>query len=147
MATNQYTFVQLRWIGARVANWHSAIPIRLATELERLSIQAKSAKGAAEKPGKNVKQKSGLNRSILHQNWGMLLMLLQCRLVGGLIMVAAPYTRNVCGFTGKLASYVSEGAPETPYTRNVCGFTGKGNRNGRQFQCMWLTLTGTLRRT
>ena len=32
---------------------------------------SKSAKGTIEKPGKNVKQKSGLNRSILEQGWGM----------------------------------------------------------------------------
>jgi putative transposase len=31
-----------------------------------------SASGTTEKPGKNVKQKSGLNRSILRQGWGEL---------------------------------------------------------------------------
>ena len=31
----------------------------------------KSAKGTIKKPGKNVKAKSGLNRSILDQRWGM----------------------------------------------------------------------------
>ena len=31
---------------------------------------SRSAAGTIEKPGKNVKQKSGLNRSILAQGWG-----------------------------------------------------------------------------
>ncbi len=31
---------------------------------------SKSAKGTVENPGKNVKQKSGLNRAILDQSWG-----------------------------------------------------------------------------
>jgi putative transposase len=29
----------------------------------------KSAKGTLEEPGKNVKQKSGLNRAILSEGW------------------------------------------------------------------------------
>lgn len=31
----------------------------------------RSAKGTVANPGKNVKAKSGLNRSILKQSWGM----------------------------------------------------------------------------
>ncbi|MCB9061635.1 MAG: transposase [Halobacteriovoraceae bacterium] len=37
----------------------------------RVKNMSKSAKGTLEKPGKNVAQKSGLNRSILRQGWGM----------------------------------------------------------------------------
>ncbi|MER6159700.1 hypothetical protein ABT147_29815 [Streptomyces sp. NPDC001868] len=32
----------------------------------------RSAKGTVERPGQNVAQKSGLNRSILAQGWGLL---------------------------------------------------------------------------
>ena len=41
--------------------------------LEALKIKnmTKSAKGTKDKPGKNVKAKSGLNRSILEQGWGL----------------------------------------------------------------------------
>lgn len=35
----------------------------------QVSNMSKSAKGSVEEPGKNVKQKSGLNRSILDQSW------------------------------------------------------------------------------
>lgn len=37
----------------------------------QVSNMSKSASGTKEKPGKNVRQKSGLNRSILDQGWGM----------------------------------------------------------------------------
>ncbi|MBM25135.1 MAG: transposase [Chloroflexi bacterium] len=37
----------------------------------KINNMSKSAKGTIEKPGKNVKQKSGLNRSILEQGWGI----------------------------------------------------------------------------
>ena len=41
--------------------------------LEDLGVKnmIRSAKGTVENPGKNVAQKSGLNRSILEQGWGM----------------------------------------------------------------------------
>jgi putative transposase len=35
----------------------------------KVSNMSKSAKGTAEKHGRNVKQKSSLNRSILDQSW------------------------------------------------------------------------------
>ena len=39
--------------------------------LEELRVKSmtKSAKGTLEEPGKNVRQKAGLNRSILRQGW------------------------------------------------------------------------------
>jgi putative transposase len=42
--------------------------------MENLKVKnmTKSAKGTIEKPGTNVSQKSGLNRSILENNWGPL---------------------------------------------------------------------------
>ena len=42
---------------------------------EKLNIpgMTRSAKGTVEKPGGNVRQKAGLNRSILHTAWGQLL--------------------------------------------------------------------------
>ena len=36
----------------------------------RLRQMTKSAKGTIENPGRQVRQKAGLNRSILAQNWG-----------------------------------------------------------------------------
>lgn len=42
----------------------------LCVEDLQVSNMSRSAKGDAEVPGKNVRQKSGLNRSILDQGWG-----------------------------------------------------------------------------
>ena len=49
----------------------------------------KSAKGTVKNPGKNVKQKSGLNRSILEEAWGKFFKLLdyKLRLKGGKLIV------------------------------------------------------------
>jgi putative transposase len=42
--------------------------------MENLQVQSltRSAKGSVNNPGTYVRQKSGLNRSILSQGWGML---------------------------------------------------------------------------
>ncbi|MDY5721346.1 MAG: hypothetical protein SPK55_02015, partial [Succinivibrio sp.] len=40
----------------------------------------KSAKGTVSKPGRNVRQKSGLNRAILNQGWGEFLFCLEYKL-------------------------------------------------------------------
>ena len=84
--------------------------------LEKLSIQdmAKSASGTVEEPGKNVAQKSGLNKAILQQCWGMLAVLLAYKLVGEIIWVAAEYTSQRC---------------------SGCGYTVQENRDDREFMC------------
>ena len=84
--------------------------------LEKLKIKnlTKSAKGTVENPGKNVKQKSGLNKSILGQSWGLLAFLLAYKLAGGIIWVVAAYTSQKC-------------CP--------CGYVHKENRHGRRFRC------------
>ena len=47
-----------------------------AVEDLKISNMTRSAKGTEDAPGTNVKQKSGLNRSILEQSWGSLATLL-----------------------------------------------------------------------
>jgi putative transposase len=42
----------------------------LCVEDLQVSNMSRSAKGDAETPGKNIRQKLGLNRSILDQSWG-----------------------------------------------------------------------------
>ena len=66
--------------------------------LENISIQnmTRSAKGTADDPGTRVRQKAGLNRSILAQNWGMLSSLLFYKLAGGIVWVDAAHTSVTC---------------------------------------------------
>ena len=84
---------------------------------EKLNVKnmTRSAKGTKENPGKNVKQKSGLNRSILAQCWGLLVVLLTYKMAGGVIRVPAAYTSQRC---------------------SVCGFLDAINRDGREFSCL-----------
>ncbi len=69
--------------------------------LENLKItnMSKSAKGSIESPGKNVKAKSELNKSILDQGWGIFCNLLTYKLkwLGGQVRYINPqYTSQKC---------------------------------------------------
>jgi putative transposase len=62
-----------------------------------------SAKGTIEAPGSKVAQKSGLNRAIVDQGWGMFASMLKYKAAergGDLIEVPAPYTSQTCSCCG-----------------------------------------------
>ena len=66
---------------------------------------SKSAKGTLEKPGKKVAQKSGLNRSIAEQSWGMIRQQLTYKAEWAgreLIVVDPAYTSQTCSCCGKV---------------------------------------------
>lgn len=88
--------------------------------VENLNIKgmSKSAKGTLENPGKNVKAKSGLNRSILGQGWYLLLQMIDYKALWSskeIVKVDPKNTSQEC---------------------SICGFTYKHNRKGINFKCL-----------
>lgn len=72
----------------------------------KVSNMSRSAKGTIENPGKNVKAKSGLNRSILDQGWSMFREMLAYKLAwrgGKLVAVSPAYTSQRCPKCGHVA--------------------------------------------
>lgn len=68
---------------------------------------SKSAVGTAENPGKNVAQKSGLNKAILDQGWGELRQQLDYKLAwkGGMLFAMPPHhTSQTCPCCGHVSS-------------------------------------------
>ena len=66
---NKITRIRHNWLHIQsyyLANNHSLIIV----EDLNITNMSKSASGSIEEPGKNVKAKAGLNRSILRQGWG-----------------------------------------------------------------------------
>jgi putative transposase len=73
--------------------------------LEDLSVRnmTRSAKGTLEKPGRNIKAKSGLNRVILDQGWSEFARMLEYKLAergGYLLFAPAPYSSQTCSACG-----------------------------------------------
>lgn len=75
----------------------------VVVEALKVRSMTASARGTVEKPGRNVRQKAGLNRSILDQGWGMFRSMLRYKLAdrgGKLIEVPAAYTSQTCSECG-----------------------------------------------
>ena len=71
----------------------------IACEDLKVANMSKSASGSMENKGKNVKAKSGLNKSILDQGWGMMIDMLEYKQQwrGGLLIKVNPcYTSQTC---------------------------------------------------
>lgn len=65
----------------------------------RIKNMSKSSKGNSEKHGKKVAQKSGLNKAILDQGWGMFVSMMEYKQNwnGGLVLKINPqYTSQTC---------------------------------------------------
>lgn len=98
-----------------ICNNHALVAI----EDLKVSNMSKSAKGSFEEPGKNVKAKSGLNRSILDQGWNEFRRQLEYKMSwsGGEVVAVAPH-------------YTSQACP-------CCGHVHKENRKTQaKFECV-----------
>ncbi|MBU2758927.1 RNA-guided endonuclease InsQ/TnpB family protein [Acidithiobacillus sulfurivorans] len=121
---------------AKITRWHQRIAEIRKTVLHQVSTaisknhavvvledlkvrnMTASAKGTVEAPGRHIRQKSGLNKSILDQGWGMLKQMLGYKLqwAGGMLLLVGPaYTSQTCA---------------------ACGAVDAGNRKGAIFCCL-----------
>jgi putative transposase len=83
----------------------AAFGVIYAEDLEVKNMTG-SAKGTIEDPGRNVKAKSGLNRSILDQGWGEFMRQLEYKLTwrgGQLVKVPPAYTSQACSDCGHVS--------------------------------------------
>ena len=70
--------------------------------VEDLQIKnmTRSAKGTRENPGRNVRQKCGLNRGILRSGWGLLVRRLEDKASGRVERISPAYTSQTCSGCG-----------------------------------------------
>ncbi|MFJ8637105.1 RNA-guided endonuclease InsQ/TnpB family protein [Streptomyces sp. NPDC093568] len=112
----RHTYDQIKQLRAtatrRAVDWQHKTTTSIAKRyctvvVEQLNIKnmVKSARGTIEEPGRNVGQKSGLNRSISQEAWGRTVTMLTYKTArhgGTLHKVPAPGTSlrcSACGFT------------------------------------------------
>ncbi|WP_329058798.1 transposase [Streptomyces sp. NBC_00117] len=138
-----HTYDQIRGLRAKATrrhqDWQHKTTTTLAQQYGTVVVEAltitnmvKSARGTVEEPGKNVKQKSGLNRSIAQEAWGRTVTMLTyktARYGGTLHKVPAPGTSQRCSACG----FTTPGSREDQATfvcKNTgCGWSGNADWN------------------
>lgn len=104
----------LHKLSTEIAKSHGTVVV----EKLRVKNMSRSAKGTSEQPGKNVRAKAGLNRSILDQGWGLFGNFLRWKLAergGTLVEVDPAYTSQTCSCCG-----VVDAASRVSRDRFVC---------------------------
>ena len=100
--------------------------------LEDLKVRnmTASAKGTIAQPGRNVRAKAGLNRSILNQGWGAFETILGYKLEergGTLVKVNPAYTSQTCSECGTIDSQSRES--QARFVCRHCGFHAHADHN------------------
>ena len=96
----------------------------------RIRNMSASAKGTIEEPGRNVKAKSGLNKSILDQGWYAFRLMLEykMRMFGGSVHVVNPaYTSQTCGNCGCVDAESRKS--QSKFLCTSCGFESHADVN------------------
>ncbi len=118
-------------------DWQHRVTFKLSNEYGVIAIEdlktsnmTRSAKGSIEEPGKNVKAKAGLNRSILSQGWYSFETMLTYKLEergGKVIKVDPKYTSQTCSDCGAVNSQSRKN--QATYECVECGFTKHADIN------------------
>jgi putative transposase len=97
--------------------------------VENLNIKnmTQSAKGTSAKPGRNVAQKTGLNRSILASSWGLLVRRLQDKAPGRVEKISPAYTSQRCSACGHIAAESRKS--QALFACVACGYTCNADVN------------------
>jgi putative transposase len=93
----------------------------------KITNMTRSAKGTRENPGRNVRQKAGLNRGILGAGWGLLVRRLQEKAPGRVEKIKPHYTSQRCSACGR----VDRGSRESQavFRCTACGFAANADVN------------------
>jgi transposase len=93
----------------------------------KITNMTRAAKGTRENPGRNVRQKAGLNRGILAQGWGLLVRRLEDKAPGRVEKISPAFTSQRCSACGR----VDRGSRESQavFRCTACGFAGNADVN------------------
>jgi len=139
----QRTYDQIKQLRAkatrRAVDWQHKTTTAIARQYGTVVIEAltitnmvKSARGTIEQPGKNVTQKSGLNRSISQEAWGRTVTMLTYKIArqgGTLHKVPAPGTSQRCSACGCTTPGSREDQATFVCKNPDCGWSGNADHN------------------
>ena len=87
----------------------------------------RSARGTRDNPGRNVRQKAGLNRGILRSGWGLLVRRLEEKAPGRVEKVKPHYTSQRCSACGQVDRDSRES--QAVFRCTACGVAGHADVN------------------
>ncbi|MFG2313467.1 RNA-guided endonuclease InsQ/TnpB family protein [Streptomyces tendae] len=139
----QHTYDRIAGLRAkakrRALDWQHRTTTAIARSYGTVVVEAltvtnmvKSGRGTIEAPGKNVAQKSGLNRAISGEAWGRTVTLLTYKTAqrgGILVKVPAPGTSQRCSVCGLTAPGSRESQAMFVCKNSACGWTGNADHN------------------
>ena len=136
----------LHKVSTDIAKNHGVVVV----EALRVRNMSASAKGTAEAPGRKVRQKAGLNRSILDQGWHTFRIMLAYKLAdrgGRLVEVDPAHTSQTCAACGTInkASRISQ----AQFVCTTCGHEAHADINAainikRRVDCAFKPVDGHL---
>jgi transposase len=97
--------------------------------VENLDIKSmtRSARGTAEVPGRNIRQKAGLNRGILRSGWGLLVHRLEDKAPGRIEKVSPAFTSQRCSACGHVDAKSRES--QASFVCTACGYSSNADVN------------------
>jgi putative transposase len=93
----------------------------------RVTAMTRSARGTRDAPGRNVRQKSGLNREILRSGWGLLVRRLEDKAPGRMQRVSPAFTSQRCSACGHIAAESRKS--QALFACVACGYTCNADVN------------------
>jgi putative transposase len=86
----------------------------------KITSMTRSARGTVAEPGRNVRQKAGLNREIARSGWGLLVTRLEQKAPGRVEKVSAAFTSQRCSACGHVAAESRKS--QSQFRCTACGF-------------------------
>ncbi len=138
----------------RRKDWVEKTSTVLARRYDLIRVEAllvgamtRSAKGTVAEPGRNVRQKAGLNRSILSHGWGLLVAWLEQKAPSRVERISPAYTSQTCNTCGVRDGEAREN--QAVFGCRSCGQQANADVNaacnialGHQWATTWVTARG-----
>jgi transposase len=118
-------------------DWAEKLSTDLARRFDVIRVEdlrvpdiTRSAKGTSDEPGRNVRQKAGLNREILASGWGNLVRRLEEKAPGRVEKINPAYTSQRCSACGRVAG--ENRKSQAVFACTACGYVGNAHVNAAQ---------------
>lgn len=123
----------------RAVDWQHKTTTEITETFSRIGVEdltitnmVKSARGTVEAPGKNVRQKAGLNRAIAGEAWGRTVTLLEYKAAqrgGSIVKVPAANTSRRCSACGFIIPGGRETQARFACKADGCGYEANADTN------------------